>query len=53
MNNLISFNQLAATKHKITNNDEEKIEEYFECLSHCDVNSQKCKRICKSYLITV
>lgn len=53
MNNLISFNQLAASKHVITHNDEEKIEDYFNCLTHCDEYSQKCKRICKGHLIDI
>ena len=46
MHNLISFNQLAGSKHF----DEPKndlIDEYYECLIDCNDDSHICKRYCK------
>ncbi len=50
MHNLISFNQLAGTKH-IDDPHEDKIDEYYECLIDCDDDQHVCKRICKEVLI--
>ena len=48
MHNLISFNQRwshdAAT-------DEDKIDEYYECLIECTDNQSSCKRICSDILM--
>jgi len=52
MHNLISFNQLAGSKH-MENNDPHKdlITEYYECLIDCEDDQHVCKRICKEVLI--
>ncbi len=53
MHNLISFNQLAGSKH-IELSDETQddlINEYYECLIDCDDDQHVCKRICKEVLI--
>jgi len=57
MHNLISHNQLAAWNNLDKRLDKfidesEVINEYFECLTECDENSQSCKRICRSLLYT-
>jgi len=44
MHNLISFNQLAGSKNE-QNND--LINEYYECLIDCEDDQHICKRICK------
>lgn len=54
MHNLISFNQLAVTKHdedKIVNKDNIQIDEYFECLVECEGNSHDCKSVCKEVFL--
>lgn len=54
MHNLISFNQLAVTKHdedKIVNKDNTQIDEYFECLVECEGNSHDCKSVCKEVFL--
>ena len=52
MHNLISFNQLAGTKHiDLDNPHEDKINEYYECLIDCDDDQHVCKRICKEVLV--
>jgi len=50
MHNLISFNQLAGTKH-MDDPHEDKIDEYYECLIDCEDDQHVCKRICKEVLI--
>ena len=53
MHNLISFNQLAGSKH-IEHSDEAQedlINEYYECLIDCEDTQTVCKRICKDVLI--
>ena len=53
MHNLISFNQLAGSKH-IEHSDEAQedlINEYYECLIDCEDTQTVCKRICKEVLI--
>ena len=50
MHNLISFNQLAGTKH-IDDPHEDKIDEYYEGLIDCEDDQHGCKRICKEVLI--
>ena len=56
MHNLISFNQLASWKHlENTLNgfveQEEVINDYYQCLIECNDNQTECKRICKEILI--
>jgi hypothetical protein len=55
MHNLISYNQLASWNHleKTINeyvNNEEIINDYYQCLIECDNNQQQCKRICREIL---
>ena len=48
MHNLISFNQ--RWSHDAAN-DEDKIDEYYECLIECTDNQSSCKRICSDILM--
>ena len=50
MHNLISFNQLAGSKH-IEDPHEDLIDEYYECLIDCEDDQHVCKRICKEVLV--
>ncbi len=55
MHNLISYNQLAYWSQITTSKTEEEnelIEDYFECLSECDEDTQTCKRVCRAILST-
>jgi hypothetical protein len=55
MHNLISYNQLAGwgklekTIDKFTEQNE-LMNDYFNCLIECDENQQTCKRICREML---
>lgn len=54
VHNLISFNQLAATKNseeKISDKTNTQVDEYFECLVDCEENSHDCKNICKEVFL--
>jgi len=56
MHNLISYNQLAAWNHleKTINEyveQDEMINDYYQCIIECDDNEQSCKRICRSILL--
>ena len=46
MHNLISLNQLNGY-----NEDNDLINEYYECLVECDEHQAECKRICREVLI--
>ena len=50
MHNLISFNQLAGSKH-INDTQDDLLTEYYECLIECDQEHHVCKRICKEVLV--
>ncbi len=55
MHNLISYNQLASWNHleKTINEyveQDELINDYYQCIIECDDNQQSCKRICRSIL---
>jgi hypothetical protein len=55
MHNLISYNQLASWNNLENTLDgfieqEELINDYYQCLIECDDHQQECKRICKSIL---
>jgi len=57
MHNLISYNQLAAWNHLENTiseyvNQEEILNDYYQCLIECDEKQQSCKRICKEILST-
>ena len=51
MHNLISFNQLAGSKHIEKDPHEDLITEYYECLIDCEDDQHVCKRICKEVLV--
>jgi len=53
MHNLISFNQLAGSKHTEQGIDphNDVIDEYYECLIDCEDDQHICKRICKEVLV--
>lgn len=55
MHNLISYNQLATWKHLEKTIDsyvdqEELINDYYQCLIECGDDKSECKRICKAIL---
>jgi hypothetical protein len=55
MHNLISYNQLASWKQLETTINEfteqnEMINDYYQCLIECDDNQQECKRVCREVL---
>jgi hypothetical protein len=55
MHNLISYNQLAGwTQFEKTvdecNEQNDKINDYFDCLIECDENHGVCQRICVNLL---
>jgi len=55
MHNLISYNQLAGWKNLEKTIDEfteqnELMNDYFNCLIECDEDQQQCKRICREML---
>ncbi len=49
MHNRISYNQLAGWKEN--KQEEDLINEYYECLIECDDDQSTCKRICKEILV--
>ena len=52
MHNLISFNQLAGSKHmEYADSQDDLLTEYYECLIDCEDDQHVCKRICKEVLI--
>jgi len=55
MHNLISYNQLAGWKQfedtlERCNEQNDLVNDYFNCLIECDDDQQQCKRICKNML---
>ena len=55
MHNLISYNQLTAWTNLERTIDEfteqnELMNDYFNCLIECNENQQQCKRICREML---
>lgn len=55
MHNAISYNQLAFWKHLDKTLDDyieqnELINDYYQCLIECSDNQQVCKRICRRIL---
>jgi hypothetical protein len=49
MHNIVSYNQLAGWEGATDpqNDQENFINDYFECLVDCDDDQQVCKRLCK------
>lgn len=55
MHNLISYNQLAGWKQfedtvNRCNEQNELINDYYNCLIECNDDHQECKRICREIL---
>ena len=54
MYNLISFNNLRDMMTNQNNFDEnsklDKVSEYFECITECDVNDSSCRSYCRHVL---
>ena len=55
MHNLISYNQLAGWKRLENTFDDfieqnEQMNDYFNCMIECDDNQQECKRVCRAIL---
>ncbi len=54
MYNLISFNNLKDISANQNNFDEtnelDKVSEYFECITECDVNDSSCRSYCRQVL---
>jgi hypothetical protein len=55
MHNLISYNQLASWKQlektlEDFTEQNELINDYYQCLIECDDNQQECKRVCRQVL---
>jgi hypothetical protein len=51
MHNLIPFNQLVEWKQDSTENQNDLVNDYYQCLIECDENQTVCKRICKDILL--
>ena len=51
MHNLISYNQLAEWTQENSKEQEELVNDYFNCLLECDDNQVVCKRIGKEILV--
>ena len=57
MHNLMSHNQLEGWKsninqlEKTTNESNQLLNDYFNCLIECEDDQSSCKRICKEMLI--
>jgi hypothetical protein len=54
MKNLMSYNQMAEwVHHEDTNlefNQDDLIDEYFDCLIDCDDNANQCRQVCSQIL---
>ena len=49
--NTISFNQLAEWTEFDSSDEENLVNDYFDCLIECEDDQSSCKRICKDMLI--
>ena len=49
--NTISFNQLAEWTEFDSSDEENLVNDYFDCLIECEDDHSSCKRICKEMLI--
>ncbi len=55
MHNIMSYNQMAAWRHLEENTldadeQDDLINDYFDCLIECDDNQQSCRRVCSEIL---
>ena len=53
MHNLMSYNQLAEWNHMdhAFSSDDQKLNDYYECLIECADDQSSCKRVCKEILL--
>ena len=51
MRNLLPHNQLAEWRQDDTDNQNDLVNDYYQCLIECDENQTVCKRICKDILL--
>ncbi len=54
MHNLVSFNQLAdwnTVSDDINVEQDDLINDYYDCLIECEDDQSSCKRICKEILV--
>ncbi len=49
--NSLSFNQLAEWTPSNSSEDENLVNDYFDCLIECDSELHICKRVCREMLI--
>ena len=50
MHNIVSQNNLAEWNHMDLTEDQ-KLDDYYECLIECETDQSSCKRICKEILL--
>ena len=55
MHNIVSQNNMASWSHSYSNyavsQDDQKLDDYYECLIECETDQPSCKRFCKEILI--
>ena len=55
MHNIVSQNNMASWSHSYSDyavsQDDQKLDDYYECLIECETDQPSCKRICKEILI--
>lgn len=55
MKNLVSFNQLKKWAGKIQEDKDDygltELNEYFECITECDIHDLSCKRECRTIFV--
>jgi hypothetical protein len=55
MRRTLSYNQLAGwnshSEQLVFNEQESKLNDYYECLIECEDDQSSCKRICKEVLL--
>ena len=53
MHNIVSHNSLAEWNHMdhAFSNDDQKLNDYYECLIECADDQSSCKRVCKEILL--
>jgi len=49
--NTISFNQLAEWTEFDSSDEENLVNDYFDCLIECEDDHSSCKRICRDMLV--
>jgi len=52
MSRSISHNQMASWNHSVVpTQEEELLDDYFECLIDCEDSQSSCRRVCKEILM--